>query len=761
MHGQQLHRVGLRRRGHPQRAPLQRAHEVVGRRVAGAVQGQRQRRAAASIASSAATRRSRRHRGGHALALRRPRRRCGRAGRAGAARTPPHASAATGPRRGAAPGSADPPAAGPATSRRRSRARPRQQHQIVVARTEERRAQRMRERERMLAATPARRGRRRGRAPRIASSNAKSSAAACGRCSAASAGRDQAERLALAAQHVDLARLPAAAGEQVAHRGGDVPRLGLAQPALRRRRAATVRLSRQAVESSGSSVPPRRRAAGRGCLGSAKTPACASGSISVVCRRKPAKSPARCASSNTPLMAASTCGRVAPRVVAGEMAALEPVGDELARRLEDARLGATEAVDALLRVADDEDRRRPLAAGPTARAGVAPTARPAAPATAAGWCPGTRRSGRGGCAHRGVPAPSRIASRRAATPARSVPGRPCRPGRGRACTRRPRAADARQPHHPQVLLMTGLLMAGALDSSRAASSAAATPGASMPLARLALLRVERGAGARRSAPAARRHPAAAASSSPWRRHVPPLSARIATVAARSSVATAGASTRSAGWRVDGVAGQCRCAGGTLDSSVPAASASSSSTRLSHAALEPAPRLAAAAVADQRLEVGARAPHRPAPRHGNAAGSPASARTGRRRSPSRRAGRAASAGRSARRATTARTRHGRCGSRPADRRRALLVQAAEQRRERCARAASSSPRARSSALRARRRTARAQKRAAIPAGACASPRRLARERDGQDLVRLGAFEQAPAGCARPASRSCPRRRRPRR
>ena len=41
------------------------------------------------------------------------------------------------------------------------------------------------------------------------------------------------------------------------------------------------------------------------------------------------------------------------------------------------------------------------------------------------------------------------------------------------------------------------------------------------------------------------------------------------------------------------------------------------------------------------------------------------------------------------------------------------------------------------------------------------RRLRREGDGEDLVRRGAVEQRAQRCARPASRSCPRRRRPRR
>jgi len=62
--------------------------------------------------------------------------------------------------------------------------------------------------------------------------------------------------------------------------------------------------------------------------------------------------------------------RAAPRVVAGEAMAAERIDDEIGRRLEDARLGAAEAVEALLRVADDEEARRLLPARTAAGAGV-------------------------------------------------------------------------------------------------------------------------------------------------------------------------------------------------------------------------------------------------------------------------------------------------------------------------------------------------------------------------------------------------------
>ena len=62
--------------------------------------------------------------------------------------------------------------------------------------------------------------------------------------------------------------------------------------------------------------------------------------------------------------------RVAPRVVALQQHAVQTLDDEVARRLEDLGLGAAEAIDALLRVADDEHRRRPLATGAAAGAGI-------------------------------------------------------------------------------------------------------------------------------------------------------------------------------------------------------------------------------------------------------------------------------------------------------------------------------------------------------------------------------------------------------
>ena len=63
--------------------------------------------------------------------------------------------------------------------------------------------------------------------------------------------------------------------------------------------------------------------------------------------------------------------RAAPGVVASERPAGQRLDDEVGRGAEDARFGAAKPVEALLRIADDEDRRRLLAAGPAARTGIA------------------------------------------------------------------------------------------------------------------------------------------------------------------------------------------------------------------------------------------------------------------------------------------------------------------------------------------------------------------------------------------------------
>ena len=94
--------------------------------------------------------------------------------------------------------------------------------------------------------------------------------------------------------------------------------------------------------------------------------------------------------------------------------AAERIDHEIGRRLEDARLGAAKAVEALLRVADDERARRLLPARAAAGPGIRRRARHAARAIAAGWCPGTRRSAGGARAGRASPASSRRGRRRAA-----------------------------------------------------------------------------------------------------------------------------------------------------------------------------------------------------------------------------------------------------------------------------------------------------------------------------------------------------------
>ncbi len=66
--------------------------------------------------------------------------------------------------------------------------------------------------------------------------------------------------------------------------------------------------------------------------------------------------------------------RAAPGVVAGQREPVQRTHDEVPRRREHARLGAAEAVDALLRIADEEQRQRPLPAGTPsgARVGLQP-----------------------------------------------------------------------------------------------------------------------------------------------------------------------------------------------------------------------------------------------------------------------------------------------------------------------------------------------------------------------------------------------------
>ena len=63
--------------------------------------------------------------------------------------------------------------------------------------------------------------------------------------------------------------------------------------------------------------------------------------------------------------------RVAARVIARQDAAAEAVAHEPRGRLEHARLGAAKALDALLRITDDEDARGASPARAAARAGTA------------------------------------------------------------------------------------------------------------------------------------------------------------------------------------------------------------------------------------------------------------------------------------------------------------------------------------------------------------------------------------------------------
>ena len=63
-------------------------------------------------------------------------------------------------------------------------------------------------------------------------------------------------------------------------------------------------------------------------------------------------------------------GRIASRVVARQHGAAHGLANEAARRFKDPRLGATKAVDALLGVTDDEDGRGALATGPATGTGI-------------------------------------------------------------------------------------------------------------------------------------------------------------------------------------------------------------------------------------------------------------------------------------------------------------------------------------------------------------------------------------------------------
>jgi hypothetical protein len=114
---------------------------------------------------------------------------------------------------------------------------------------------------------------------------------------------DEAERLALAAEHVD--RVGARAGRDLRHHGlGDGLGLAFAQHLVddqpRRAEAVAPDQRRRVVAA------PRRRRGGRSMRGSVDTSLAATAPTSVVCRRKPGNSSP--AAPNTPLIASITGG---------------------------------------------------------------------------------------------------------------------------------------------------------------------------------------------------------------------------------------------------------------------------------------------------------------------------------------------------------------------------------------------------------------------------------------------------------------------
>ena len=172
--------------------------------------------------------------------------------------------------------------------------------------------------------------------------------------------------------------------------------------------------------------------------GSVDTALAATAPTSVVCRRKPGNTLAGGAEHAVDRL--DHRRRIAARVVAGEDAAVEAFAHEPRGRFEHARLGAAKSVDALLRVADDEDARRALPARAAARAGVArePAVQRMPLQRARVLELVDQQMARR--ARRAAPGPSPTARRRAAGPARRARDRPCRRGRAPACSRRARRA---------------------------------------------------------------------------------------------------------------------------------------------------------------------------------------------------------------------------------------------------------------------------------------------------------------------------------
>ena len=178
--------------------------------------------------------------------------------------------------------------------------------------------------------------------------------------------RNQAQRLALAAEHEDVGRRDGTSRHQRMDRLRDPRRLLLAQHLV-----GFVARGRQAVA-------PQR---GFGCFAAHRTRRTWHARQHEDAGLRVARQLGRVRTEAAELAGAlrllehrvdrlEQLGRVAAGVVARQHGAAERVDDEALRSLEHARLGAAKTVDALFRIADDEQPRRPLPAGATTGTGI-------------------------------------------------------------------------------------------------------------------------------------------------------------------------------------------------------------------------------------------------------------------------------------------------------------------------------------------------------------------------------------------------------
>ena len=172
----------------------------------------------------------------------------------------------------------------------------------------------------------------------------------------------QRQHAALARQHHDLARQQTMLAHQLANRRRD-PRCLLRAQDLFGLQACL-----------GEGVAPDRQIAVRGFFAGAQDAGKAQhlpglcGSCGVRAVRAPAVQPRRVLKNR--IECVNHRRGIAPRVVALQHAALQTVGHKFARCFKDLGLGATETVDALLGVADDEQGQALLPAGTAASPGV-------------------------------------------------------------------------------------------------------------------------------------------------------------------------------------------------------------------------------------------------------------------------------------------------------------------------------------------------------------------------------------------------------